>query len=54
MAVKGDNGETGKDEIWVAIGTGAAIKWPQDIVAEYRMPVELAPDFQDIDELIPL
>lgn len=45
--------EAGKDEIWVAIGTGAAVKWPQDILTDFRMPPALAPDFQDIDELIP-
>jgi threonine synthase len=44
----------GKDETWVAIGTGAAIKWPHDIVVEFRMPAALAPDHQDIDALIPL
>ena len=49
-----ESGETGKGEIWVAIGTGAAIKWPQNIVAESEMPAALAPDFENIDELIPL
>ena len=44
----------GKDETWVAIGTGAAIKWPHDIVADFRMPAALAPDYRDIDALIPL
>jgi threonine synthase len=47
-------GNTEKDEIWVAIGTGAAIKWPQDLVTGFRMPAALAPDYQDIDELIPI
>jgi hypothetical protein len=28
----------GKAEACVAIGAGAAIKWPHDIVAEFRMP----------------
>ncbi len=46
-------GDQGKGETWVAIGTGAAIKWPQDLMTGFRMPMALPPDYQDIDELIP-
>ena len=42
-----------EDERWVAIGTGAAIKWPQDGRREFHLPETLAPDFDDVSQLIP-
>ncbi len=39
-------------EIWVAIGTGAAVKWPQDLTSGFAMPGALPPDFRDIDSLL--
>jgi threonine synthase len=46
-------GDAGKGETWVAIGTGAAIKWPQDLTTAFQMPAALDTDYQDIDALIP-
>ncbi len=45
-------GATG--EIWVAIGTGAAIKWPQDLTRGFVMPEALPDNFRDVDEIIPV
>ena len=45
--------ETGAGETWVAIGTGAAVKWPRDITDRFTMPDELPGDFSNIDELLP-
>ncbi|MEO8131895.1 MAG: pyridoxal-phosphate dependent enzyme, partial [Bryobacteraceae bacterium] len=39
-------------EVWVAIGTGAAVKWPQNLTRGFIMPETLPDDFTDLDELI--
>ena len=39
-------------EVWVAIATGAAIKWPQDLARGFVMPEELPAGFVSIDDLI--
>ena len=45
--------EAAPGEIWVAIGTGAAIKWPQDLTRGFTMPRALPDNFASIDDLIP-
>ena len=45
--------EAAPGEIWVAIGTGAAIKWPQDLTRGFTMPSALPDNFASIDDLIP-
>jgi threonine synthase len=40
-------------EIWVAIGTGAATKWPHNLTRDFEMPEAQPDDFADIDCLIP-
>ena len=42
-----------EQERWVAIGTGAAIKWPQTAAREFVMPEKLPPDYEDVSQLIP-
>jgi hypothetical protein len=38
----------------VAIGTGAAIKWPQNLTRGFVMPEALPDNFRDVDEIIPV
>src|SRR5205814_2068517 len=40
-------------ECWVAIGTGAAVKWPQNILGRASMPDRLPADFENLDGLLP-
>jgi len=44
--------EASAGEIWVAIGTGAAIKWPHDLTQGFVMPAALPDEFNRIDELM--
>src|SRR5581483_9680444 len=39
-------------EIWVAIGTGAAVKWPPSITNGFRAPEKLPADFDKVEELL--
>jgi threonine synthase len=40
-------------EIWVAIGTGSIVKWPQTFTSNFVCPVLLPPDFESVEQLIP-
>jgi threonine synthase len=41
-----------KEERWLAIGTGAAIKWPQTEGRECVMPEKLPPNYEEVSQLI--
>jgi len=53
MAAEGSDPGTGLDECWVAIGTGAAVKWPRNVIGRASMPERLPADFDRLDELLP-
>lgn len=40
--------ESHKAEIWVAIGSGAAPKWPEDLLRDFSMPAVLSNDQQTL------
>ena len=39
------------DEAWVAIGSGAAIKWPATLMSSFDAPNALPPDFDSLEDL---
>jgi len=44
-------GESASGEFWIAIGTGAVIKWPDAIRVGFAMPEKLPPDFDRVEKL---
>ena len=43
--------ERSPSELWVTIGTGAAVKWPDSIGLGFSRPRKLSPDLDSIEEL---
>jgi threonine synthase len=46
--------EAARDALWVAIGTGASIKWPDAQTRAFKAPETLPPDFADVEHLLNL
>jgi threonine synthase len=47
-----DNAAVG--EIWVGIGTGSIVKWPEVFTTDFMQPAEYPPTFDSVDDLLSL
>jgi threonine synthase len=45
-------GSAARDEIWVAIGTGSVVKWPEVFTKNFSRPEGYPPTFDSVEELL--
>jgi threonine synthase len=43
-----------KREVWVLVGTGAAVKWPETFLKDYSKPAMLGSEVEELSELAEL